>query len=125
MHINMNPVGWFEIPVTDMDRAQAFYEAVFNFQLKRMEMGPNLMAWFPFEEGAPQSTGTLVKGEAYTPSEDGTIVYFTATDFDETLERVEANGGKVIFPKTDIGEHGWIAHVGDTEGNRIAIHRRK
>ncbi len=42
-----NPVAWFEIPVTDIDRAKIFYEAVFDYSLNVMEMGPRKMAFFP------------------------------------------------------------------------------
>ena len=41
-----NPVNWFEIPVSDMERAQKFYESVFNIELSINEMGNTLMAWF-------------------------------------------------------------------------------
>jgi hypothetical protein len=32
-----NPVGWFEIYVQDISRAKAFYEAVLQTQLQRLE----------------------------------------------------------------------------------------
>jgi hypothetical protein len=117
-----NPVGWFEIPVTDMDRAVAFYENVFGFQLNRNQMGDLLMAWFPMEDGVYGSTGTLAQGEHYTPSTDGTVVYLHVDSIETALERIEKNGGKTIVPKTGIGEHGFIAHFLDCEGNRVALH---
>ncbi|HRV56048.1 MAG TPA: VOC family protein, partial [Mangrovimonas sp.] len=40
-------VGWFEIPVSDMDRAQKFYETVFNVDIKTVDFGGLLMGWFP------------------------------------------------------------------------------
>jgi len=123
--MNDNPVGWFEVPVRDMQRAKAFYESVFQCQLELHDMGPNQMAWFPWKEGGTGSAGALIKGEAYEPSHDGCIIYFTAPDLKAHLERVEANGGWVVFPITPIGEHGFIAHVADTEGNRIALHSRE
>ena len=57
MSAEMNPVGWFEIPVTDMARAKAFYEHVFALELEEHEMGPDVMAWFPMTEGATGATG--------------------------------------------------------------------
>ena len=35
----MNPVDWFEIPVTDMARAKRFYEDVFGLQISLDKMG--------------------------------------------------------------------------------------
>jgi len=40
---NMNLVNWFEIPVTDMDRAKNFYENVFGIEISINEMGDSVM----------------------------------------------------------------------------------
>ena len=117
-----NPVNWFEIPVAEMDRAKKFYEAVLGYKLEVHEMGPALMAWFPMEEGAEGAMGSLVQSEGYTPSQEGSMVYFSVEDIDATLSRVNENGGSTFNPKTSIGEHGFVAHFNDTEGNRVALH---
>lgn len=119
-----NPVNWFEIPVNDLERAKHFYETVFGLQLSLNEMGPMKMAWFPMTPETSGATGTLMKSEGYAPSHDGTLVYFSVTDIEETLAKVNANGGKTLLPKTGIGEHGFIAHFQDCEGNRVALHSR-
>ncbi|WP_425291280.1 VOC family protein [Cohaesibacter gelatinilyticus] len=46
-----NPVFYFEIPVIDMDRAVAFYESVFGFNLKRKVVDGYEMALFPRADG--------------------------------------------------------------------------
>jgi predicted enzyme related to lactoylglutathione lyase len=123
-----NVVGWFEIPVSDMERAIKFYEAVFGYKLKRNQMGPLDMALFPWTDDRPGSAGSLVYDEEfYKPSQDGTLVYFTAHsgDLKDELSRVEAAGGKVIQPKTLITEDaGYMALFVDTEGNRVALHSK-
>ena len=119
-----NPVNWFEIPVNDLERAKQFYETVFGLQLSLNEMGPMKMAWFPMSEGGGGATGTLMQSEGYTPSHAGTLVYFSVTDIEGTLDKVNANGGKTLLPKTSIGEHGYIAHFQDCEGNRVALHSK-
>ena len=63
-----------------------------------------------------------MQSEHYTPSHAGTLVYFSVTDIEGTLDKVNANGGKRLMPKTGIGEHGYIAHFQDCEGNRVALH---
>ena len=117
-----NPVNWFEIPVNDLERAKQFYETVFGFQLSLNEMGPMKMAWFPMTQGGPGATGTLIQSEGYAPSHAGTLVYFSVPDIEGALDKVNANGGKLLMPKTSIGEHGHIAHFQDCEGNRVALH---
>jgi hypothetical protein len=123
-----NIVGWFEIPVTDMERAIRFYEAVFEFKLSRNQMGPLDMAWFPWIEETTGSGGSLVyHPDYYKPSADGVLIYFTAFsgDIDQELSRVEKAGGKVLQAKTLIAEgYGYMAVFLDSEGNRIALHSR-
>ncbi|MDP1621256.1 MAG: VOC family protein [Bacteroidales bacterium] len=126
MDIKHNVVGWFEIPVTKMDRAIRFYEAVFGLKLTRGQMGQEIMAFFPWVENTVGSGGALIHHpEHYKPSSDGILIYFTAFSGDVSIElgRVEGAGGKVLKPKTLISpEVGYMALFLDTEGNRIALH---
>jgi len=128
MEITHNIVGWFEIPVTDMERAMRFYEAVFGISFTRQQMGEEDMAFFPWVENTIGSGGSLVHHpDHYTPSKDGTLIYFTAFSGDVSVElgRVEPAGGKVLMPKKLIApDVGYMALFLDTEGNRIALHSR-
>ena len=121
----INAVNWFEIPVKDIERARKFYETVLNTKLTLEELEPFTMAFFPMTLGVPGAAGTLIKAESYEPSHAGTVVYFSVDDIDETLRRINANGGKTLLPKKGIGEYGFIAHFEDTEGNRLALHSMK
>ncbi len=121
----INPVNWFEISVKDIGRARTFYEKVLGLELSPYDMEPFTMAFFPMTQGAPGAAGTLIKGESYEPSHAGTVVYFSVEDIEETLRKVNANGGKTLLPKKSIGEYGFIAHFEDTEGNRLALHSMK
>lgn len=122
MATTINPVIWFEIPVVDLDRATAFYEAVFGYTLATSEMGPLLMAMFPMKEATEGAAGSLVRGDGYVPAKTGTVIYFSVQDIPATLERVVAGGGKALLPKTSIGEYGFIGRFEDTEGNIVALH---
>ena len=122
-----NPVGWFEIPVSDLDRAEKFYTDYFGFEMARQEEKRGYtMSWFPMDEGYG-AAGTLIMGEGYTPSYDGSMVYFTSPgeSIDDGIAKAEELGIKILVPKTDIGEHGFYAWLEDSEGNRIAIHSMK
>jgi uncharacterized protein len=120
-----NVVGWFEIPVKDMDRAQKFYSAVFERKFDYLSMEDMEMAMFESHEGAEASSGALIKAKEAEPCTCGTVVYFICDDLQNELSRVEANGGKILFPKKSIGQYGFISHIIDTEGNRIALHSLK
>lgn len=118
----MNPVDWFEIPVTDIVRAKKFYESVFGLQISLHHIGPMEMGWFPMKNNAYGASGSLVNVEGSIPSHTGTLVYFGVSDIEIVLERITRNDGKVLLPKTSIGEYGFIAHFEDSEGNKIALH---
>jgi len=128
MSMPHNPIGWIEIPVTNMERAIKFYEAVFDMKLERHQMGELDMAWFPMMNDKIGASGSLVKHEKwYKPTLDGPLVYFTAFsgDVNNELKKAEAAGGKVWIPKKQISpEIGYMAVFEDSEGNRIALHSR-
>lgn len=123
-----NMVGWFEIPVENMDRAVAFYEHVFELKLDRHLVGQLEMAWFPWTETGAGSPGSLVHfPAAYKPVDNGILIYLTAHsgDLNNELSRVEDAGGKVLQGKTQISEeYGFMALILDSEGNRVALHSR-
>lgn len=125
MAMKRNAVGWFEIPVTDLNRAKKFYEQVFGTELSLNEMGPMKMAWFPMVKEGEGAAGTLVKSEGFTPSHLGALVYFSVEDLEDTLKKIQGKGGKTLLPKTSIGEYGFIAHFEDCEGNRVALHSQQ
>ena len=123
-----NMVGWFEIPVTDMDRARAFYEAVFKIVIQVQDFNGTLMGWFPWAEGKMGASGSLVhQPDFYKPSNiDGVVIYFSSEDIQNELDRIEKAGGKILKPKTQISpEVGYMGLFLDSEGNRIALHSRK
>lgn len=119
-----NTFAWIEIPVSDMNRAVTFYEKVFQVHLHQVDFGGMLMAWFPpAGTEAPGATGTLIKQESYIPSQEGPLVYFYSENVQNELDRVEAAGGKIYQPKTQISpEYGFMGVFIDSEGNRVALH---
>ncbi|XVJ71462.1 MAG: VOC family protein [Rhizobacter sp.] len=116
-----NPALYFEIPVTDMTRAIAFYEKVFGFDFQLEEIHGNQMAQMPFDLDGSGISGALAKGEIYKPSLHGTLIYLRSENIDETLGRAQLAGAKVLFPKTKAGEYSYVAEIEDSEGNRIGL----
>ncbi|WER45376.1 VOC family protein [Cupriavidus sp. WKF15] len=113
-------INWLEIPVVDMKRAIHFYEQVFETTLRRETMSQVDMAVFP----NPDPGGALVAGEDYRPSQHyGTLPYLHAPGLDALLQRVAHAGGKTVFGPLQLpGDIGRIAHIADSEGNRIGLH---
>ena len=121
-----NAISWFEIPTTDIVRAQKFYETIFGIKLIPMDMGSMKMRMFPIDDPMNGIGGSLVdSGGFHKPSAtDGPLVYLNGNpDVQIILDKVEAAGGKLLVPKTVISpEYGDMAVILDTEGNRIAFH---
>ncbi len=121
-----NAISWFEIASTNLERAQKFYETIFGIGLISMDL-PNIkMRMFPIDDMATGVGGALVdSGGFHKPSAtDGPLIYLNANpDVQLVLNKVEAAGGKIIVPKTEISpEYGFMAVLLDTEGNRIGLH---
>lgn len=116
-------INWFEIPVHDFERGVNFYETIFDTTLHREAFGPELkMAIFPHAEG---TGGALVwNTKFYHPSESGPLIYLNANpDLAQVESRVPGAGGEIIIAKRLISsDHGFMAVIKDSEGNRIALH---
>lgn len=121
-----NVISWFEIPTTDIDRAQKFYETIFSIQMTPMDFQQIKMRMFPLDNPMAGVGGTLVQTDGFhIPSAtDGPLIYLNGNpDVQIILDRVEAAGGKILVPKSTISEeYGDMAVILDTEGNRIALH---
>ena len=120
-----NFINWFEIPVTDFDRAKKFYETVMECEINTGDFGPWRMGFFPADQG--KVSGAIVVGEGYEPTTKGALIYLNCNpDLNVNLARVEAAGGKVTAPKRQISpEIGYWAMIIDTEGNRLAFHSQE
>jgi predicted enzyme related to lactoylglutathione lyase len=120
-----NAISWFEIPSTDLDRAQKFYEAIFDIKMIPMDMPQLQMRMFPTENPMDIGGAICKSDEFYKPSADsGPLVYLNANpDVQNILDKIAAAGGTIVIPKTEITpEYGHMAVFLDTEGNRVALH---
>jgi uncharacterized protein len=122
---SVNPVGWFDIHVSDMGRAKKFYETVFNVKLTDLPLEWGKQSIFPFSPENPNISGALVEKADMQPNANNTVVYFETYDCVTEESRIEQAGGKVVQPKMHIGEFGYISLFIDSEGNTIGLHSRK
>lgn len=120
-----NAVSWFEIPSTDLSRAQQFYETIFQCSLTLLDL-PNIkMRMFPLEDQTGVGGAICYSEGFYKPSvTDGPLIYLNGNpDVQNILDRIEKAGGKIMIPKTEISpEYGFMAVFIDTEGNRVGLH---
>ncbi len=120
-----NFVGWFEIYVSNMDRAKKFYETVFQTELTELPKNNDIEYFmFPFDPEKKDISGALAKSPMIQPGKGGTVVYFPVEDIDSTAKVIKESGGKILREKMSIGEYGFIAFFQDTEENTVALHSK-
>lgn len=120
-----NAISWFEIPTRDINRAQKFYETIFQITMNPLDLEQIKMRMFPLENMQGVGGALVFNDKFYKSSAtDGPLIYLNGNpDIQIILDRVEAAGGKILTPKTQISpEYGYMAMFIDTEGNRIALH---
>lgn len=118
-----NAINWFEIPVKNFERAKSFYATMLGTEITDHHMDHAKYGMFAYDQDNNKVGGAIIEMEGATPSAEGVTIYLNGgDDLSAPLGRVEVAGGKVLMPKTDIGENGYMAQFLDTEGNKIALH---
>ena len=115
-----NRVVWFDIPVADLDRAQAFYAAVLGIKVHREQFNDFKFCVLDHGEG---NGGCLVPDAGAISDKAGILVYMNVDGrIHDACAQVGARGGRIVEAIHPIGPHGFRAIVVDSEGNRIALH---
>src|SRR5260370_9218839 len=101
-------VCYLQLPATSRDRAAAFYQAVFGWQVD---------AHAPDFE-APGLIGQWVEGRPSAP-DAGPMIWLAVADMSDTLERVTRHGGEIREPPAPDGPVTVLPTTIAPEGNPI------
>lgn len=122
----MDKVVHFEIPADDVDRAKEFYGSIFGWDLQDYELGggtytilqtvPVDERQMPKEPGA--INGGMMRRSADTPNP---VITIRVDAIDDALKKIEAGGGGMVTPRTEIPNMGWFAYFKDCEGNTMGL----
>lgn len=115
-----NRLTHFAIHIDDMERAKKFYDEVFEWGFNSYGQDDFLQIRADKSESG-ELIGAL-QSRKYSPVPDkiiGLECTIAVENIDETIEKIKANGGQVLMPKTAIPYVGYIAKFLDTEGNLI------
>ncbi|NIZ09110.1 VOC family protein [Pseudooceanicola sp. HF7] len=115
-------VVWTEIPVTDLKKAIAFYNAVFDWQMVPSMMGPEEVAVFGGQGSAQTVSGNLVEGPAAGGT--GPVVHIAVPDLAAATDRAKTAGAKVMEGPVQIPA-GRYTNIQDPDGNRIGLFEPK
>ncbi len=122
---NLNPVCWFDINVSNLEKSKLFYETVFGIKLTDLPIEWGKQSTFPFNEDGANATGALVESQNVSTQAGNTVIYFSSEDCITEEVRIEKAGGKIIKNKMAIGQFGFISLFQDLDGNTIGLHSRK
>jgi len=110
----VNTVTWWEIPVQDLAKARAFYTAVFGWGYTSFGEGYDAILV------GEQMIGAL--SESADGAGEGIRIYVQVADMEDVFARVEANGGSIASPRTEIGgDMGWWGSFTDDQGRVIGV----
>ncbi|MCX6363257.1 MAG: VOC family protein [Actinobacteria bacterium] len=120
-----NTIVWADIPVTDMDRARAFYGAVLQAEIELMDGANGDVALLPGDPEQGGVSGDLARGENQKPGLGGCTIYLDSQgDPEGMIARAVTAGGTLLMPVTSMGDMvGFIGFFQDSEGNRIGVHK--
>jgi predicted enzyme related to lactoylglutathione lyase len=122
----MDNVVHFEIPVDDVDRAKQFYGSVFDWGLQTMEeMNYTLAITTAVDEQTqrPTEPGAINGGlMRRTPETPAPIITINVASVDDSLKQIEAAGGSVVTPRTEMPGMGAYGYFKDTEGNVVGLY---
>ncbi|MEL7043966.1 MAG: nitrate/nitrite transporter NrtS [Pseudomonadota bacterium] len=118
------PASYFEIPADDLERARRFYAEVIGIPSEEGAVDGYRMAFFP-DVGDGRANGALAEGDVYRPGKHGALVYLEVSSIDDVLKRLAEFGAEPLLAKQRADEHGFIAEIEDSEGNRVGLHERE
>ena len=108
----MPKVVHFELSAEDTKRSMKFYEAVFGWKFQGYG-DQDYWLTMAGEKGEPGIGGAIQKRKMPGETVVNTI---GVTNLDETIKKIEMNGGKIIVPKMEIPKVGLLVYFMDTEG---------
>ena len=109
-------ICYLEIPAKTGEASAQFYNSIFGWKVRTRGDGE-----LAFDDPGGVS-GTWVKESDRTPDEQ-TRVYIMVDAIDETLPRIQAAGGRIITPRTEIGPGmGAFAVFADPAGNEFGLY---
>jgi hypothetical protein len=113
----------FELPYDDGDRARAFYQKAFGWQLMPLpEMSYTLVTSGPSGDQGPTEPG-FINGGMMQRQEPFTApnIVIDVENLEEALEAVNQAGGSTVAERQAVGDMGFAAYFQDSEGNLVGL----
>jgi predicted enzyme related to lactoylglutathione lyase len=125
--VSLDKVIFFEIPADNPKRAREFYRTTFGWKMNEIpEMHYTQIGTVDAEgmgvRGVPKQPGAINGGlvERSDPV-NNPVIYIRVDNIDQAAANIEQNGGKIVKPKSPVGNFGFAAYFRDTEGNIVGL----
>ena len=130
MNLSKDTIVWFEIPVSNLQKARNFCQDVMQVTLIEQEMGPSTALIFPVSDTKTGISGHLYQSDTGNKnggdngSRSAPGIHFDApVPLEDTLERLVSAGGEVVSEEIKI-PGGRFVYCKDPDGNSISMFNR-
>jgi predicted enzyme related to lactoylglutathione lyase len=116
--------SWHELMTTDAPAAMQFYREIFGWQAgEALDMGP-IGTYHMFTRAQGPIGGMMNKPPemAQVPSNWG--IYFRVPDINAAIERITANGGKILNGPMQVPGGDWVVNAMDPQGAAFSLHTK-
>lgn len=116
--------SWHELMTTDAPAALKFYGEVFGWQPSdTMDMGP-MGKYYMFNRPHGMIGGMMNKPPQMTNMPSNWQIYFRVPDVDAAVERVKANGGRILNGPMDVPGGDRVVNAMDPQGAAFSLHAK-
>jgi predicted enzyme related to lactoylglutathione lyase len=115
-------VGWSELLAADPDKAFAFYEKLFGWQMSDTEAGA--MDSYRLLSAGDQTIGGIFAKREREPVSFW-LYYFNVDDIDAATKRVKDAGGRIFEGPVEVPGDAWVARCVDPQGATFAIQGKR
>jgi uncharacterized protein len=111
---------WMELHSKNVEECKQFYSTLFGWNLNQSQSVPDF-DYTEFGTGEERKGGMFQMGAEFGDAPSHWMAYIAVDDVDETARQVEALGGKVCVPPSDIPNVGRFSVLNDPSGAVISI----
>jgi len=117
--------SWHELMTTDAEAAMKFYSEVFGWQpTEVMDMGP-MGKYRMFNRPVGMIGGMMNKPPEMANVPPYWGIYFLVADINAAVERVKANGGRILNGPMEVPGGDWVVNAMDPQGAAFSLHAKK
>ena len=117
--------SWHELMTTDAPAAMKFYQDVFGWEpSEAMDMGA-LGKYQMFNRPHGMIGGMMNRPPELAHVPPHWAIYFRVPEINAAIERIKANGGKILNGPMEVPGGDWIVNAMDPQGAAFSLHAKK